>query len=369
MTKKIGIVCTSPGFGGLEIYTLQLARSLSLKGWQLFFLLNEKSKLHQLAKKEFSVSSIQQYQKEKNTASIIKNWNRAHQLSLLFTPYNKDIQPLSFYKRFYQKKIKLVYQQHMKVGVKKRDFIHRLRYDMLDLWITPLAYLKEETLEKTTVTEDKIRIVPVGLSFDSFHGNKSQAEARQQLQLPQDAYFIGILGRIDPKKGQDFLIKVMASLQNESDIHLLLMGAATAYEGEEWMRYIQSLIAQYGLQERVHFRPYHEEVALFYKAIDLFAMASHGETYGLVTLEAFYFEKPVIGVRTDGTKALLDDGRFGWLHAPEDVEGFKQHLFFILHHPQQAQEKIRLAKQTVLEHYDFQTTVKRMESLFVKLIS
>lgn len=370
MTKRLGIVCTSPGFGGLEIYTLQLAQSLSKKGWQIFFLLNEKSKLYQSAKNEFHVSSIQEYQKEKNHASVIKKWNNQHKLPLIFTPYNKDIKPLSFYKRFYNRKLKLIYQQHMKVGVKKRDFIHRLRYNMLDLWITPLEYLKQETIEKTTVAKDKIRIVPVGLAFNNFKNiTLTKEEAREKIDLSQDIFVMGVLGRIDSKKGQDFLIKVIASLKNEPHIHLLIMGAATAYEGDEWMKYLHSLVARHALKDRVHFRPYHDDVALFYKAIDMFAMSSHGETYGLVTLEALYFEKPVIGVNTDGTKALLEDGRLGWLHHPEDIEGFKQQLFSIIHHPQQAQAKILLAKQTVMKKYDFEMTVKDMDMVFTPLLS
>lgn len=370
MTKRLGIVCTSPGFGGLEMYTLQLAQSLLKKEWQIFFLLNEKSKLYFLAKREFPVSSIQEYQKEKNKASVIKKWNKQHRLNLIFTPYNKDIKPLSFYKRFYNRKIKLIYQQHMKVGVKKQDLIHRLRYNMLDLWITPLDYLKQETITKTTVAEDKIRIIPVGLSFEKFqHATITKEEAREKLGLPQNVFLIGILGRIDPKKGQDFLIKSIAALKSEQPVHLLIMGAITDHEGDDWMNHLQSLIVQHAIKDHIHFRPYQEDVVLFYKAIDVFAMPSHGETYGLVTLEALYFEKPVIGVNTDGTKALLENGRLGWLHNPEDIDEFKLQLFSIIHHPQQAKEKTLLARQTVMEHYDFETTVKKMNTAFTQLFS
>lgn len=370
MTKKIGIVCTSPGFGGLEMYTLQLAQSLSKKGWEVFFLLNEKSKLYEYAKPHFSTSSVQDFHKEKNSASLIHQWNKQHQLRLIFTPYNKDIQPLSAYKRLYNRKLKLVYQQHMKVGVKKRDLIHRLRYNMLDLWITPLEYLKQETLEKTTVKEENIRIVPVGLAFEKFpHTVLSKEGARRKLNLPQEVFLIGILGRIDPKKGQDFLIKALASLKEEIPVHLLIMGAATAHEGDAWMQHLHTLVAQYSTTERVHFQPYQQDVSLFYSAIDVFAMASHGETYGLVTLEALYFEKPVTGVDTDGTKALLENGRLGWLHKLEDIETFGKHLHTIIHYPQQATEKTALAKKTVTEHYDFELTVTEMENLFIQLLS
>jgi len=369
-TKKLGIICTSPGFGGLELFTFYLAKALKNKEWQLFFLVNEKSALYEKLKPEFNVHSIQQFGKEKNAVRIIKKWNSQIQCKLLFTPYNKDLKPLSLYKRFFARNVKLIYQQHMKTGVKKKDFIHRMRYNMLDLWITALPYLKEETLAKTNVPSEKIKVVPVGLDFKNLHNGKfSKTEARHQLSLPQDAYLLGVLGRIDPKKGQDFLIKILNDLPAEKNIQLLIMGSATAYEGDEWMQHLHELVKQSSLENKVHFRPYEKDVALFYSAIDLFTMPSHGETYGLVTLEALYFEKPVIGVNTDGTKALLEDGKLGWLYELENKNEFKQQLNFILDNDAAVKEKILLAKRTVLSNYDFDNTVERMEELFEIFLS
>ena len=370
-SKKIGIVCTSPGFGGLEMFTLQLAKALQEKGWTITMLLNERSKLNQEAKKIFPVKTIQDFGKNKNTSSVIRKWNKEANNELLFTPYNKDIKALAVYKRFTSRKIKLVYQQHMKVGVKKRDFIHRMRYNMLDLWITPLEYLRQETLEKTTVKDDKIRIVSVGLDFEKFENTTiTTSLARSVLQLPQDGFIVGVLGRIDPKKGQDFLIKAMASLKEENkNIHLLIMGDITAHEGSEWLQHLYSLVEKNDLKDRVHFKPYQENVLLFYRTIDVFAMPSHGETYGLVTLEAMYCEKPVIGVNKEGTKALLEDGKLGWLHELEDVEEFKQRLFSIINNEKKITEIIAAAKETVMEKYNIMQTMDEMDKVLSELVS
>ncbi|HTN47143.1 MAG TPA: glycosyltransferase family 4 protein [Flavipsychrobacter sp.] len=367
--KKIGIVCTSPGFGGLEMYTLELAQALKQLGWEVKLLLNEKSNLYGHSRELFDAVTIQRYAKEKNTASVIRKWNKTENCSLLFTPYNKDIKPLAIYKRFSGKNIRIVYQQHMKVGVRKRDFIHRLRYNMLDLWITPLEYLRQETLEKTTIPDRKIRIVPVGLELDKFQNvDISQSSARTQLELPADAFIIGVLGRVDPKKGQDFLIKAVASLKSKSAVHLLIMGDVTAYEGNDWLQYLHQLVKENGLEHRVHFRSYQQEVLLFYKAIDVFAMSSHGETYGLVTLEAMYCGRPVIGVNTDGTKALLEGGKFGWLYNLDDLESFSRQLSYIMQQPEETKEKIKQAKQHVANQYQFSYTASAMDAILSELL-
>src|SRR5690606_13407321 len=111
---------------------------------------------------------------------------------------------------------KLVYQQQMKVGVNKRDLIHRLRYNMLDLWISPLPYLKEETIARTHVPAGKIAMIPLGVDAEAILNTPvTRVDARKYLDLPQDAHILGVLGRIDPQKGQDFAIRALAHLKKE----------------------------------------------------------------------------------------------------------------------------------------------------------
>jgi len=367
--RRIGLVCTAPGNGGLELFTLQLAKSLRALGWEVHLLLNQQSNIYALAKETLPATAIQEYKSAKNSAAIVRQWNHHLKLDLLFTSYNKDIKPLSIYKRWYHRSCKLVYQQHMKVGVKKRDIIHRLRYQMLDLWMTPLAYLREEAIEKTTVPASKIKLVPVGLELEKFSKEKlSRQEARAVLQLPEAAMIIGCLGRIDPKKGQDFLIQALATLQEDTRLVVLIMGNITAHEGDNWIEKLMQLVNEFGLNNRVYFKPYQKDVMPFYQAIDVFAMPSHGETYGLVTLEAMYCEKPVIGVNTDGTRALLEEGTYGWLHELGDVPGFAKQLYDIINNQENTQHKITAAKMNVIARYDFNDTIQLMDTYLQELL-
>jgi glycosyltransferase involved in cell wall biosynthesis len=241
----------------------------------------------------------------------------------------------------------------MKVGVSKRDFLHRLRYNMLDLWISPLPYLKDETREKTTVAEKKIIVVPLGLEAEVFlQSQLTRSSARMQLNLPAEADVIGVLGRIDPKKGQDFIVCAIAQLRDRYSrlYHLLIMGNITHGEGDRYLNHLHGLVRKHKLEELVHFSPYHEDVNLFYKAIDVFAMPSQGETYGMVTLEAMISECPVIGVDRDGTSAILQRGRLGWLYELEDIDDFCRKLFD-LEQSGKKQDILLAAKQEVLDNY------------------
>lgn len=368
--KSIGIICSPLGYGGLEMNTLKLANLLLAQGWQVSLLLNAEGIMYRNAKEmNVHVNTLQEYGgRGKATSFVIRKWQKEYPSTILFVTFNKDIKPASAYKRFFNRKIKLVYQQHMQVGVKKRDFIHSLRYATINLWISPLPYLKSETMEKTRIPSHKIEVVPLAVDDHFAERTLSKDAARAELQLTKEAFIIGVLGRIDPKKGQDFCIKAMPKLlQQYPDAQLLIMGNITANEGDDYLQKLYSIVAALKLQSVIHFKPYIPNPSVFYQAIDVFAMPAYGETYGMVTLEAMASEVPVVGVNKEGTKELLQSGRLGWLHELEDIDGYVQAIKTI-RTSTTTTEKIALAKQEVVMHFSTAKMMNDINSSLEKLL-
>lgn len=369
MQATLGIVCTSPGYGGLEMNTLKLAKLLEEKGWVITLLVNSKSKIAAEGKKlGLQLTTIQKLDANKNSAFVIKRWLKDRQVDILLTPYNKDIAAMAFYKMLFNRQAKLVYQQHMKVGVSKRDIIHTLRYGALDLWISPLEYLKEETLRLTRVKEEKITVIPFGLEAKRFAIPLNQEAARLQLGLPQHAFIIGALGRIDPKKGQDFLIRAMpAVVKKLQSSMLIIMGDVTPHEGNEYLDSLYALVDKLKLKDRVYFIQHRQDVISFFKAVDVFAMPSHGETYGMVTLEAMASGTPVVGVNRDGTAELLANGNLGWLHELDDKAGYLQQVLAVAD-GEHTTKKTVAARAEVETHYGLSNMVAQIDETLQRLL-
>lgn len=369
MQQKVAIVCTSPGYGGLEMNTVFLARLLGKLGWQVCLLANEKSKMVQVCQQErLVVSTIQSLRAKTHHPFILRKWLASVKPDIILTPYNKDILPLSIYKIFCNPQSRIVYQQHMKVGVSKRDLWHTLIYRQLNLWISPLEYLKKETQSLTRFPSDRIRVIHLGIDSRKFNVPLRQEAARMELGLPKHAFIIGVLGRIDPKKGQDFLIRSMPSvLSRIHDAHLVIMGDVTPHEGNTFLHSLFALVKSLRLEQKVHFIKYKQEVVAFYKAIDVFAMSSHGETYGMVTLEAMAAGTPVVGVNRDGTRDILQQGRLGWLYELDDVAGYCDHLAAIADGKNVA-EKTEAARNEVFQRYPMAGTIERIDSVLRELL-
>jgi len=367
---RFGIICLSTGFGGLEINTLRLITWMSKEGWQIPLLVREGTALAKKAvEDQFSVAIVPENNSAGDDLRFIDNWVKEQELDLLFLPFNNDLKIISKYKRNKNRGIKLIYQQHMQVGVKKRDFFHTRRYKMLDAWISPLQYLKEETLEKTRVPESKIHVIPFGIDLDPYKNSAwNIASARSSLLLPVDPLIIGVLGRIDPKKGQDLVVRATHKLFSEYgiDCHLLMVGDATINEGDTYSREIAALIENLGIKDRIHLRGYMTDVMQFFRAIDIFAMPSHGETFGMVTIEAMAAGVPVVGTDTDGTKEILCDGKLGALFPLNDVEVFCRQVLATIKN-QQLPQLMQAGINEVTQEYDYKDMIRRIGELISEL--
>jgi D-inositol-3-phosphate glycosyltransferase len=332
MQQALTILCSSPGWGGLEMNTVKLAKALAARSWNVSVLAVEKTTFYEHSataglhvgciEKPAALTAVPR-------ARRIARWMRQQNSGLLLMPFRRDIATASLAKRLFAHDLKLVYQQHMKLGVSKRDPIHTVRYAALDAWIAPLNYLKVEAQKKSRVPAKKIHVIPFGIDVDYFAQNPfSKEEARAILHLPEAVPMLGVLGRIDPKKGQDFLIEALPVLDEKLGIayHLLIAGSSTLGEGENYEKSLHQKVQALGLNGRVHFRKGAEDVRPFYRAIDVFCMPSEGETYGMVTLEALASGLPVVGTDRDGTREILGASSCGYLYEPNDATGFTKRL-------------------------------------------
>ncbi|PZF73837.1 glycosyltransferase family 4 protein [Taibaiella soli] len=368
--KNIAIICVSKGFGGLELNTLKLAEWLRKYGWNVSLMVAKDSEMERNAGSYCDSVFTTDVHGTFGKMKAIRKWLKVFDASVLFTPHNKDIAAISLYKRLVNNRVKQVYQQQMQIGMSKKDLIHTFRYGKIDLWISPLNYLREEAALQTRVPLRKIAVVPLGIEVGRFLNNPvSRTDAREKLSLPQEPKMIGVLGRIDPKKGQDFLIKAIDHLRNNpsQNYHLLIMGAITPNEGDHYLKSLYQLVADNNLTDRVHFRESTSDVELFYSAIDVFGMPSHGETFGMVTIEAMASRKPVVGTNRCGTKEILQDGKLGYLYEYENMDDFTQKLA-ALEHNAHLPEMLEAARIEVIQKYTSEIMCRGLDEVMTKLI-
>jgi glycosyltransferase involved in cell wall biosynthesis len=227
----------------------------------------------------------------------------------------------------------------------------------LSKWIATLEGLKQQVLEKTKINPAKVEVIPLPLDLEKFNQpSLSQTEAREKLQLPLDVNIMGVIGRIDPKKGQQFVIQALAKIKNW---HLLVLGEPTRGEYENHLEELRQMVVKLRLEERVHFRPFTQNLSPVYKSLNLMVMATQAETFGAVTIEAMASEIPVLGTNSGGTPEILENGKLGFLYEPNNQKSFLQVFEEFNNNNELVAQKVGLARQAAKLKYDEKAVLKQ----------
>jgi len=311
-----------------------------------------------------------------------------------FFVFHRDDLDVAAWARFVgNRRLKLVYQQQMRLGVSRRDPIHALRYRAYNAWIAPLEYLRDEVLAMTTVPARKIHVIPLGIDCGYYAGVRaSRAEARKFFGVREDATLFGIIGRIEPGKGQAFLVRALKALRERAEggggAEVLIVGdvtidpgrgktlragsadggngGETASTGSDHADELRALAASLGLSAVVHFHPFIGDTRLFFAAVDACVMATAHETYGMVTLEAMASGVPVIGTDATGTREILGGGKLGLLYPAWDEEAFLLHARRVVA-GDVPEEMVREAGRVVRERYSHDTECDLITELLHRL--
>ncbi|MDP4032961.1 MAG: glycosyltransferase family 4 protein [Pseudorhodobacter sp.] len=188
----------------------------------------------------------------------------------------------------------------------------------------------------TTVTAylRSLGIPPSRIAF-SWNGIAPLREAPPPYDLhaetgwPQDAVILGVIGRLEPVKGLNILLDALHGLVAAGDRHAHLLIAGT---GRDEARLKQQASAL-GLNGRVHFAGFRQDVTAILTRIDLFCLPSLSEGLPYSLLEAARQGVPVLSSRLDGPAALFHHNETIWFVPPNDIAALQEALHLLVTNP------------------------------------
>ena len=173
---------------------------------------------------------------------------------------------------------------------------------------------------------ERVAIVHPGVDLETFRPG-DQALARAHLGLPPHAPVLLFVGRIQPLKAPDILLRLAAELlerdpERYRDLTVVVVGGPSG-TGLAEPHHLTRLARQLGISERTRFvKPVGQrELAEWYRAADIALMPSYNESFGLVAVEAQACGTPVVAAKVGGLVTAVRDGESGLLvpgHDPAD---------------------------------------------------
>ncbi len=145
-------------------------------------------------------------------------------------------------------------------------------------------------------------------------------------KLPAKTAELLYIGQIIRGKGVDLLIEIVRYINKP--FHLSIVGKGNDEES------IKQLIEEYGLQDKVEFVGWTSKVDPYYNKADVLLVPSRWqEPFGLIGIEAFSHQKPVIGFDVGGIGEWLKNGVNGYLIPETDIKQFAEKIEELINNP------------------------------------
>ncbi|KKL52569.1 hypothetical protein LCGC14_2284170, partial [marine sediment metagenome] len=207
--------------------------------------------------------------------------------------------------------------------------------------------------------------VPCGVDTDHFRP-RSRVRARRRLCLPQDEPLVLYVGRIEPLKGIDILLR--AAAETEGRFCLLVVGGDSRDARRK--AELRRLAAEMGIAERVFFQDAvsHERLPLYYNAADICVVPSYYESFGLVAVEAMACGVPVVASRVGGLLETVRHGETGYLVSQRCPEPFAERLELLLDNELLRRSLGRMARSAV-ERFRWAEVASQVEDVYHELVS
>ena len=177
----------------------------------------------------------------------------------------------------------------------------------------------------------RARVIPPGVDLSLFQPVDTLA-ARRELGLA-DKRVILYVGRIEPLKGLDILIKAVSMLHDAANAKLIIVGGGPEDDAE--MERLKNLASQLDISDIVSFTGAvsQERLPTYYSAADVFVLPSWYESFGLVALEAMSCGTPVVVSRVGGLRTFVENGKTGYLVPWRCPEAFARSMDMLLANP------------------------------------
>ncbi len=221
----------------------------------------------------------------------------------------------------------------------------------------------EQLIELYDAEPSRVQVVRPGVDLDLF-APRPQADARRRLGLPQDAVVPTFVGRLQPLKAPDVLLRAVALLAQRPDLRERLVVpviGGPSGSGLEHPESLAELAEELGIADLVRFVPPVDRDTLvdWYAAATLVCVPSYNESFGLVAIEAQATGTPVVAAAVGGLPTVVADGVTGLLVEGHDPASYAAALARLVDEPEvreaMAHAAVQHARGFAWEHTADQT--------------
>ncbi len=223
---------------------------------------------------------------------------------------------------------------------------------------------RNQMIRHCGATTGQVQVIPCGVDLKLFVPQNRQS-ARKKLGLKQDLPVLLFVGRLDPFKGPDLLLRTAAMM--EEDAQIVIVGGKLT--GDKELQHLQKLAAELKISQQVRFlgaQP-QQDLPTIYSAADVTVIPSYHESFGLAAVESLACGTPVVATRSGGLTTIVRDTETGYL-VPRCPGFFAEKLDGLLRDPDVLAQMRQAARSSVLR-FSWKHVAEQMRDLYADVLS
>lgn len=365
---KITFVVHSLNPGGAEKLALDMALELK-KEFQLSVICLDEVGIWGKILRNKQVPVISLYREEgvdiyipyllsKYTKEFQTNIIHAHQTTPWF---------YSALSRLFNPKPYLLFEEHGRfypeIKNKKKILFNKLLINKLTHKVVAVSNdIKNRLIAYEGVSEKKIQVIYNGIKIENIDTDNLKKECRKKLNLDEDDFVVGSVGRLDPIKNFPMLIKGIKIAKNQiPNLKCVIIG-----DGPEFSK-LNKIIEDKQLEDIILLTGYKKDASRLVAAFDVFVLTSFSEGISMAILEAMSLSVPCIATKVGGNVELIENNLSGWLVESNDWKSLARVLIYAYNNRELLEKIGKNGQKQVKEKFLFKDMIENYKKIYRQL--
>lgn len=237
---------------------------------------------------------------------------------------------------------------------RRRLWIRKILSPFVDRFVAVSEDIRQWMITSAGISEKKITKIINGVDTERFRPGSGG-----ELRRFHDEIVVGAVGRLDPIKRYDVLLKAFSALNHEQHhLRLLIIGG-----GPEYSR-LETIARNLPFGDRIVLLGERDDVSRLYNEMDIFVQPSQNEGISNTILEAMSSGLPVVATNVGGNPELVDTGVTGTLVDVGDADAIRKGIAYYLHYPVKMREHGVNGREAAVKDFSIARMISEYETLY-----
>ena len=233
---------------------------------------------------------------------------------------------------------------------------------LTDYYIAVSKNMKQVGIEASITNSKKIKVIHHGIEItNKVHTNLTTA--KEEFGIDKNSPVIGTIGRLEPQKSVDDLIKAVSYLKDKySNIKLILVGDGPLRKN------LEELAQELNIKNNIIFTGWKKDVNKYIACMDIFCFSSRWESFGIALLEAMRARKPIIATCVGGIPEIVENEKGGILVPPQSPKYLANAVDYLLFNKKVREKMGNYNKNQIKKKFDIRKVIRKYENFYKEIV-